>query len=411
MAIVLTCALMFSASWGQVQNAPPEQAHPGVVPEEHAAIVAPEVVERAIAPYRDEARALLEDARARIDARLEDASAHEKQPIVRAPSTSAASQASSLGVQGYRIYVSLAMGETVLRDLLRTYRDSPVEIVFRGLPPGEKLRDMVARIRPWLGELQADDRPLAVGVTIDPEAFSRLNIQAVPVTVAIAGDAERSPIAWARGVTSIGWLTRRIEAGDRGDLGVHGATVDVLEPDLIEVLKARAEALTISPVDAEKAVARYWERTRFASTRPAPTHRKRHIDPEYIVRETVTTPDGHVIAVAGQRLNPLKAVPWTQTVIVFDALDPRECDWVAQRIADAPHRYLLISTRFDRRDGFDGVGRLWARYRQPVYLLPAHLQERLQITYTPSLVYADGHHVIVEEVALKDIRNGAPSHP
>lgn len=304
----------------------------------------------------------------------------------------------------YRVYVSLAMGRDVVRDVLAmAMADSRIHVVFRGVPPGESARSFLTMLRPWM----ADGERVAT-VLIDPPGFRADKVETVPVVVARDGQAS---VARVSGMSNVAWLAERVEAGRRGDLGVHGTGVAPSELDMQTVLEN-----SIGQYDVDAALPgikrRFWERQQRSAMPVAREARTRQVDPSVVVSETMRTPDGQVFAQAGQVLNPLSHVAWAYTLYVFDANDPAQRAAVRSMVdalgdGTAP---MLIAVRGpdDAGTGFE----TWAAWQRALgdrrlYLAPEPLVERFRIERVPAVVRRSGMVFEVAEVAIDEQHDAA----
>lgn len=299
------------------------------------------------------------------------------------------------------LFVSQSMGEAGIKAAIDAARGrEDVSIVLRGVNPGQGIGELFRAIGKYHQIKSADD-PVA-SVSINPEPFRRHVIQAVPTLLVEDGG---SRVAEVRGLLNADWLLGRIKDGKRGDLGQHGETSEVTERDMLEVIEeVHQRADKQYPVNEETREAsyqRYWDGLRFTDLPVARVDRVREVDPSFVVTKTITTPDGTVIATAGQKVNPLDHLPFRQRVIVFDATDPAQRDLVLQAKREASDRRVtLISTRYQREGGFAGLMDIWEDWGEPIYLLQADVQARFKIERVPSVVDGGDRVFVVKELAV-----------
>jgi conjugal transfer pilus assembly protein TraW len=138
-----------------------------------------------------------------------------------------------------------------------------------------------------------------------------------------------------------------------------------------------------------EALARFWEHIQFYTLPEATENRERLIDPSVTAPRDVTAPDGTLIVRAGQRINPLDRLPFTQRLVVFDATSPAQVEF-ALRIGReaAPRRVTHIATRLDRESGWEGLAKIETALNAPVYLLTPDLRDRFQLERSPATVEA-----------------------
>jgi len=301
---------------------------------------------------------------------------------------SAANQAPPPGVT-YTVFVTRALGAEALRAIFREAAGADVRIVFRGIAPGERLMDAIRAIHVLLDGID----PLP-NVEIDPTAFRDHAVETAPVIVAAGPDGV---LARVTGLSAPDWLRQHIHTGARGDLGVRGPVVAVSEPDLIEELQRRLAALDLGALRAA-AIQRFWHRAPFEHLPTASEPRERTIDPTITAHADLTLPDGSRLIQAGQTVNPLAQLPFTQRLIVFDAADPGQVV-TAQRLGEAAGpRPLYLASGLDRTQGWDGLRAVEDRLDAPLYLLTPDVRTRFALERVPATVEAQGQVFLVREV-------------
>jgi conjugal transfer pilus assembly protein TraW len=293
------------------------------------------------------------------------------------------------------VFVSSSMGEGALREALReASEDGAATVVWRGLAPGERLRDAAVRLA-----------GLVQGVTplppqgIDPPLFRRHGIEAVPAIVdPLTGSELRGTLSLVR---MRAMLRERETSREARPFSERvGPTSPVAEPDLAEELRTRAAGL--DPTEPmRRSAERWWERQRPVELLPAPRDRVRHHDPALYLQVDLRGPGGRVVAPAGTRVNPLEVVPFPSVVLVFDARDARQVEWARATLAadqgGKPH--VLLAAGFDHRAGWDGHVDLVRRVGARVHLLSEALASRLGLEFVPARIEAEGPVLRVSETA------------
>ena len=183
------------------------------------------------------------------------------------------------------------------------------------------------------------------------------------------------------------------------DLGVRGATWPVAEPDLLDAVAARLEALRDAGAFAR------WEAEAKARARahleapprapgigPATEDRSRRLDPSITVARDLAAPDGTVLARAGARVNPLDHVRLARPLLLVDGTRAVEVAWALRH--PAPATLVLVAGR---------PLALARAHRRPVYFdQGGAVARRFEIRATPSVVTQEGRWLRVTEVALDD---------
>ncbi|NEV62314.1 TrbC family F-type conjugative pilus assembly protein [Thiorhodococcus minor] len=317
-------------------------------------------------------------------------------PSATSPETSAVIQGRGLTVT---VLASRALGEPQLRELFVQAAGRPeVRVIFRGVAPEESLGAFIRATHALLpdtqGEIASDAIPR---IEIDPRPFQTPLVEAAPTLIVI--DGAGTEIARVSGISRPDWLLEQVGQGRRGDLGVRGPTVAIVEPDLIVELQRRLAGVDWG-ARREAALARYWERAELTELPAAEKVRERRLDLTLVAQADVTLPDGTTLVHAGERVDPLAGMPFRQRLFVFDATDPRQVAEVARRGAAsrAEGRLpLYLATRLNRAAGWDGYRAVQATLRDPLYLLTPDVQHRFQIERVPAVVESrDGTLVVAE---------------
>jgi conjugal transfer pilus assembly protein TraW len=292
------------------------------------------------------------------------------------------------------VAASAAMGEAALLDLLREASGADgVVVVFRGVQPGERISDAIQRIQKLVSKIEPTP-----SVQIDPTVFSKHGVSQAP-EVLIFDDGVLS--ARARGLVVAEPLLRRLRDGEGGDFGVMGPVVDISEPDLIEVMQARAAQIDLAAAK-QRAFESYWQRAPLVELGTVTEERVRRVDGTTMVTRDVRTPDGRLVAAAGTRINPFNVLPFTLRVVVFDARDGRQVETARRLVQETPagRRPMVLLSGFDRNTGWDGFDSLQQRLGVPVYLLTQEIRSRVKLERVPAVIEMaeDGKAFSVREV-------------
>jgi conjugal transfer pilus assembly protein TraW len=285
------------------------------------------------------------------------------------------------------LFVSASMGDEGLRRAFLAASDDPdVTLVFRGALPGEKLTQMTRR----LGELlkNIDPKP---NVAIHPKSFRDHQVTLVPTIVAPATGKI------IRGTVRAATFRGRAKDEHETDLGTVGPTSDIIEPDLVELIKERIAEVDVE-TRARESVASYWQRAPFTDVPKARERRVRRLDPTVTTENDLRDHNGRILAPAGTRINPLAALPFTSRLLIFDGTDPAERQWAKVHIQE-DRKTILITTRIDRDVGWPAWKGLHRSFGLPVYLLQARIAERFALEAAPTMVEAapDGRTLLVTE--------------
>jgi conjugal transfer pilus assembly protein TraW len=287
------------------------------------------------------------------------------------------------------ILASRSLGEPQLKEIFALAAGSPrVRVAFRGVAKDEALAAFVRQIHGLLAGIQPVPE-----VVLDPRPFQAPLVDIAPVLIASGPDGELARVA---GLADPQWLLARVFAGARGDLGVRGPVLAVSEPDLIAELKRRLAALDLAKL-RERALARYWKQVRFETLPVAARARTRTIDPTITASADLLLADGTRLVRAGDTLNPLDRLPFTERLVVFDATDPRQVRSAVRLGREVgTRRVVYLATRLERR--WEGLASVEDVLDAPVYLLTPEVRSRFALERVPAYVEAAGRLFRVAEV-------------
>ncbi|WP_261643033.1 type-F conjugative transfer system protein TraW [Erwinia mallotivora] len=185
------------------------------------------------------------------------------------------------------------------------------------------------------------------------------------------------------------------------DLGTIGHLFPIAEPDLLAFIGQRLQGMKDSgeldrlQEEAEARVKAHAVRpTPVAGLTPAKTDRSWRYDPTFTVRETIRDMRGNVIARAGDQVNPLDKIPYSETLYFVDGDNKTQMTWVKQQLAGEKNfKVILIngnvhdsSMALDEPVYFDQYGTLTTKFG---------------FEHTPVRITRADDRLKVEEVALK----------
>jgi conjugal transfer pilus assembly protein TraW len=294
----------------------------------------------------------------------------------------------------FTLYASRSLGDGQLRELFAfAAGQSDTRVLFRGVGEDESLIAFIGSLRPLLAEL--DPPPT---VQLDPTPFRHDGIEAVPTVVAHGPDDVE--LARVSGLASTSWLRAALEDGKRGDLGNRGPVRAISEPDMLAEIHRRLARIDFAAL-GEHALDKAFARLRFVSLPPAGEARERLIDPTLVAGADIRLPDGTLLVRAGETVNPLERMPFTQRLVVFDAADSRQLAFVrmlAGQGGDKPSVYLLSGLAHE--DGWQELVHVSDALDSPVYLLTPELRQRFALERVPAVVEAVGRQFRITETAV-----------
>lgn len=298
----------------------------------------------------------------------------------------------------YRIYVSQAMGEGGLRAAMAIAAGrNDMVLVLRGPLKGQTVTQLQTLLGGFVRDQAVKSEPIP-NMEIDPTVFTDHKVSSVPTLEKL--DASGNVVASVRGVLDPSWIDREVAGGSKGDLGAHGQTYPVTEIDLLEAFQQKAREFDWESWKA-KAGESFWKKAPFTELPRATERRVREIDPTVVVPKDILTPDGKVVARAGDSFNPLESVGFHQTLVIYDATDPAQVSFARQALVDARGaKVKLITTNIDRDKGADGFVDMEIAMNHPVYMLNSAVRDAFHLERVPSTVTATKNRFVVTEVPV-----------
>ncbi|WP_305817275.1 TrbC family F-type conjugative pilus assembly protein [Photobacterium leiognathi] len=294
------------------------------------------------------------------------------------------------------ILVSDDMGKSRLKSLISAFSNrNDVSLVIRGLLPQERtITDVGRRIMNY-----ADGLKSLANVSLDPRYFDEIAAENVPVTMAYRGD---SLIAYASGLANPKYLTEQIELGNTGDLGNFGSVVNISEKHMTDILMERAANL-----DKEKIIAQakddFWSNMRFVELPKATKNAVRYFEPKVVIQNDILSPKGDVIALRGDTFNTLKTMPFLMRVVIFDATDINQLNFV-KSLPKSHLRTKFIASKFDVSLKNNAVKSIEQYIASPVCKLENDLIHAFNIKTVPSVITADNkiNQFIIREYKVSE---------
>lgn len=205
----------------------------------------------------------------------------------------------------------------------------------------------------------------------------------------------RRPALIVSGVTSREWAIEKAKEGAEFNQKTQGEVFEISERDIQEIAKDRVARIDWER-KKEEALNRFWERQQdhYVSLPLAQESTERIVDPSIVLNRDVYGADGSVVFKAGQKFNPFDRMPFTRTVIIFNASMPKEVEAVAKLVKEEQSQnrnVLLLVTEFKSSGAFEQIKSMNESWREPVYLLTPELKKRFDIRATPTVIKADNN--------------------
>ncbi|RKF17707.1 type-F conjugative transfer system protein TraW [Altericroceibacterium spongiae] len=183
------------------------------------------------------------------------------------------------------------------------------------------------------------------------------------------------------------------------DFGQFGEAWPIIEPDLFQTIKAKLVAAEKSG-KLDDLNARFAQRVKQKVMRPSPVSGIRPatqnktwtFDPSVSVDRNISDDKGHLIAVAGQRVNPFDYVSLSQELIFIDGDRSSEVSWAMAQGSDREVKIIMVNgspfeamKEHKRRFYFDQQGTL---------------SEKFGIRHTPATVQQTQNVLTISEISL-----------
>ena len=320
--------------------------------------------------------------------------------LLQPPSSSMPEKAKDplAGKPHYLIYISHSMGEQAIQTIMDDVAGrKDVMLVFRGIRPGQGLGQGIREIHAMVRGYEAEEIP---NVIIDPTKFKRDAVTAVPVMVYRENS---ETVLSVTGNSNIHWLEDKQRAGYTGDLGAYGPTKEILEPDLIELMKERVAQINWE--EKKKAAReRFWTKQTYYPLPVAQEYRERMIDPTVVARRDIKNHKGDILVFKGQRFNPMDQMPFNQLLVVFNGRDKDQVRKAKELRANTTEfqRVTMITTEVDGSRGWDHMAEMERELDSAVYLLTPELLQRFHIERVPTTVTGKDKHFFVVEHPVKE---------
>lgn len=283
----------------------------------------------------------------------------------------------------YAILISDSMGDEEIHNLMRDLNHrKDVSFVLRGLLPTEKtITDVGKRIHDLIRSGNYDNVPT---VYLDPRPFRDVQAEYAPQILMYRG---KELLLSATGLANPDYMQEQYEEGKTGDLGNFGATHKISERDIEDVIRERAAKLDKQKL-IENAKNSYWDKVTFLQLPQAIETQTREFYPIITLNEDITTPDGQVVAYQGQQINSLTQMPFTLRLVIFDATDKDQMEFV-KHLPDSPLQTRYITTRFDRTLKWDAIKKVENELNSPVWMLNTDIIDSFDVRKIPTIVTAD----------------------
>jgi conjugal transfer pilus assembly protein TraW len=184
------------------------------------------------------------------------------------------------------------------------------------------------------------------------------------------------------------------------DFGQLGEAYPIIEVDLLSAIEAKLKSFQASgKIDAlnrdlkEKSIARVRRPPPVAGLSSALQKRSWVHDPSTIVEDDIRDTKGNLIALRGQRVNPMQFVRLTQDLVFVDGNNRSEIDWAVANWTSIKSKIIFVSgSPFDEMKGYQ---------RRFFFDQGGQLTTKFGIRHTPASVTSNGEMLSVTEHVVK----------
>jgi conjugal transfer pilus assembly protein TraW len=184
------------------------------------------------------------------------------------------------------------------------------------------------------------------------------------------------------------------------DYGQQGTVFPIVEPDLLEQIRAKLQRLEASGETArlnadlkKRTIARVNRPEPVAGLGTASNPRQWTFDPTITVEADISDDKGRLIIAAGTRVNPLDTVSLRQKLIFIDGDDAAQLAWAIKVHKAADAKLILVKGA--------PLDLMRARQRRFYFDQGGTLVKRFGIRAVPAIVEQQGRILLVREVPLR----------
>lgn len=200
-------------------------------------------------------------------------------------------------------------------------------------------------------------------------------------------------------------LVLQVMPGAARDYGAFGQSFPIIEPDLLATIEARlGQAQGSGELDRTNAL--FAKQVADRVRRPVPVRgitptqaaRSWEYDPTIKLEKDILDQKGHLIAAAGQKLNPLEFVSVGQALVFIDGDNTEELTWATGRYTDLNAKIIFVNgSPFEQMS---------ARKRRFYFDQEGKLAGKFGIAHTPAIISQTGKVMRISETVLPGRRVG-----
>jgi len=281
------------------------------------------------------------------------------------------------------IFASFSMTDDALRQVFIRAKQQDAEVYFKGMHKSHKQINETMQMVRRIGQ-GIENPPMT---RLNPEAFEKYGVTSVPTILYRDEDS----YAMASGILNLGWVQDKAESTDENlSLGNFGPTSEVEERSILEVFKER-----LAKIDWEQkkrdAKEQFWVKKQFNTLPRAQEDTTFYIDPTVRAQSDIKTPDDRVLARKGEVVNPLKGRSIGVTMLIFDARDNKQVEWVSGQLESGKleGQVMVMATQIQRKKGWDHLQALHDHFKRRIFIMPKEMINKFQLTGAPAIVSTD----------------------
>lgn len=186
------------------------------------------------------------------------------------------------------------------------------------------------------------------------------------------------------------------------DLGVIGPTYDIIERDLIEVMKDKYRRMEKSG-ELARLHEDYKNRVIEGIEKPRPVPgikatdvaRTFYVDPTYTLDRNIADENGRILFPAGTKVNPFDYDRMTKTLLFFDGRDKKQVNFALRVMKESNEEVKPILVAGEPLN-------LMRKWKRPVYYdQGGALSRRFSIRQSPAVVRQEGKRLRVDEIRIE----------
>ena len=188
-----------------------------------------------------------------------------------------------------------------------------------------------------------------------------------------------------------GFLPASFSSGK--NLGAIGRTYPIVEPDLVEEIKAAIDYEKLAKVMAEQR--RNYQAKDIHALPTVKRDRTFLVDMTYTLDHDIPGENGQIMYRRGINWNPLDYVSLQGPLVVINSEDEKQVEWFLKSPYNKNRQVkLLISAGF--------AAPLMKQLDRPVFYLTKTIADRLQLAAAPCVITQNGKKMMVQEVKIDE---------